>query len=185
MPDTLYLNVEQKHRGASDRNLSQQGIDTAFRRPETVSSNRNTYAGTTIIITNGKNTDDLRVIHREHPRFGPLRMTDLARTLVDIAVRPVCSGGTKAVLGAYQRAASQVSIQDLADIVDDLGHIYPYHQAIGFYLERTEAFPQEELKLLQDMGLKYEFYLDRAIENRNFSNSWKLWYPAEWDLPVH
>ena len=69
------------------------------------------------------------------PDYGPLRFTNLERTLIDAAVRPVYAGGVFEVRKAYQLAKEKVSVNRLAALLQKLNYIYPYHQAIGFYLE--------------------------------------------------
>ena len=64
---------------------------------------------------------------------GPLRFTNLERTLIDATVRPVYAGGVFEVRKAYELAKEKVSVNRLAALLQKLDYTYPYHQAIGFY----------------------------------------------------
>ncbi|HQM85588.1 MAG TPA: hypothetical protein PLD55_12990, partial [bacterium] len=53
---------------------------------------------------------------------------------------------------------------------------YPYHQVLGFLLERSGA-PEEQLSLFENIGVRYRFYLDREITEPVLSKRWNLIYP--------
>jgi hypothetical protein len=57
-----------------------------------------------------------------------------------------------------------------------LGHLYPYHQAIGFHLERA-GYSGPALDLLRGMGFDFDFYLTHRMEDRDYSKQWRLYYP--------
>ena len=63
--------------------------------------------------------------------------TTLERTLIDITVRPIYSGGVNAVLDAYKKSIGKVSVKKIIAILDTINFIYPYYQAVGFYLEKA------------------------------------------------
>ncbi|HPV21739.1 MAG TPA: hypothetical protein PK102_08915, partial [bacterium] len=61
-----------------------------------------------------------------------------------------------------------------------LNYIYPYHQAIGFLLEKA-GFPEKDLALFENMGIKHKFYIDYEISDRSLSKRWNLIYPSAFD----
>jgi hypothetical protein len=70
----------------------------------------------------------------------------VARTLVDIAVRPGYAGGARRVLDAYRSALARndagVLIDELTETLNALSHVYPYHRAVGFYVEKAALMKQ-------------------------------------------
>ena len=87
-PTTVYINSEQKATGARPGSVRQEGIEAAFKRPVRMSNNRASYEDREICLLNGKNTGQFGVINRKYPKHGSVHITSLARTLIDIVVRP-------------------------------------------------------------------------------------------------
>jgi hypothetical protein len=148
------------------------------RTPASLGS-RARHEGLEICQISGKNTGDLGVIEAEHPRHGKVRFTSLERTLIDAAVRPEYAGGPEVVLQAYAAGAAMASPKRIADLLEQLDHTYPYHQVIGFYLERSGRYVQEAVDLFRRQPMEFDFYLDRCIPERAYSARWRLYYPRE------
>jgi predicted transcriptional regulator of viral defense system len=106
-----------------------------------------------------------------------LYYTDLERTLIDITVRPAYAGGVQEVLKAYTNAAKKVSVNRISALLDKLDFIYPYHQAIGFYLEKSGAYKDNQIKLISKKDMKFDFYLTYDMKEMLYSEKWKLFYP--------
>jgi len=101
--------------------------------------------------------------------------TDLERTLIDISVRPVYSGGVFEVLEAYKLAKGKLDVSKLASYLKKMQFTYPYEQLIGFYLEKANYWEKEIELFLKKQ--KFNFYLTYDIRNKEFSDKWKLFYP--------
>ena len=129
-------------------------------------------------MINGKQTGNLGVIQKQISPELIILVTDLERTLVDIVVRPAYSGGVENVIYAFQFARSKVSIQKLVEIYRALNFIYPYHQSIGFYLEKSGVYDEQEInRFLNFDEKKWNFYLDYQMQNPNYNEKWHLFYP--------
>ena len=69
----------------------------------------------------------------------------------------------------------------LAATLKKLNYIYPYHQAIGFYLEKA-GYKKSLINLLQDFEIKYDFYLTYQIKDKEslkYSPKWRLYFPKD------
>jgi hypothetical protein len=107
-----------------------------------------------------------------------LDVTNIERTLVDIAVRPAYAGGVYQVLAAYEGARGHASAEKIEAILKNPQYKYPYHQSIGFYMERA-GFSEQELSPLKELGLEHDFYLDYGMAKTNidYNDSWRLFHP--------
>ncbi len=176
-PKTIYLNVEQPKKIFNIGKLEQINIDRAFKNKVRVSNNKATYEDVTIVVLNGMRTEEFGVMDYKGPNGENLRVTNLERTLIDIAVRPVYSGGIYEVLNAYRLAASKVSINKLAAYLRTLNYTYPYHQVIGFYLQKAGVYSESQIDLLRTFETTHKFYLIHNMKEMEYSEEWKLFYP--------
>jgi hypothetical protein len=180
VPKTIYLNHEQRLKSQSTGGLAQERIDAAFRRKARESNNVINFDAFRICLINGKNTDQLGVVS-ESATYGDdepvvVRMTNLERTLIDITVRPAYAGGVFEVLKAFELAKDEVSINALAAMLQKIGHTYPYHQAIGFYLERA-GYRDSQLDLIRRFPMNYDFYLAHDMGATDYVKDWRLYIP--------
>jgi predicted transcriptional regulator of viral defense system len=177
VPKTTYLNAEQPNASVTTGPLTQAAIHGAFRGKARVSGNVAETKDFRVCIISGKNTGNLGVIEKTAvPGAGPLRFTNLERTLIDIAVRPVYAGGVFEVRKAYELAMGKVSVEKLVRMLRKLVYTYPYHQAIGYYLERAEYEPSQ-VKLLHELPMEFDFYLTHQMSQTDYVKKWRLFVP--------
>jgi len=176
IPATFYVNKEQSPKESSGT-LTQESLDRAFasnaRQSNLVLSDAN---GRRFVILAGKFTGKLEVSEIDGPSGELLSLTKLERTLIDITVRPNYAGGVAKVLEAWTTARDRASINIVMATLKKLGYLYPYHQAIGFYLERA-GYDARALDLVRRPGLEFDFYLTHGIKEKSYSKEWRLFYP--------
>lgn len=177
IPKTVYLNAEQTPKPQSAGGLAQERIDAAFKRAPRTSNNVAVYEDRRICLLSGKNTGELGVDNVEGSEGETLRVTGIERTLIDITVRPYYAGGVFEVLEAYRRAADRVSINKLTAMLKKIDYVYPYHQAVGFYLERCGAYRDSQIRLLRKIEMHYDFYLTYQMKSPDYSKDWRLFFP--------
>ncbi len=85
------------------------------------------------------------------------------------------------ILNAYRKAAGKVSARELMSVLENIQHAYPYHQAIGFLLEKSGNWNEEEIAVFRNTAMQYDFYLDYEMHEPCFSRTWRLYYPASLD----
>jgi predicted transcriptional regulator of viral defense system len=178
VPKQIYVNKAQSPKPSPKGNMTQEGIDRAFRNKQRVSTYECTFDEGRCLLLSGKNTGDYGVVELKGANDETLRVTGLERTLVDIAVRPVYSGGVYEVLEAYRAAVTrpEFSSNVVLATLKKLDYRYPYHQAIGFYLERAGAKPSL-LERFKRLGLNFDFYLDYAMPTTAYDSTWRLHFP--------
>ncbi len=176
LPNAVYFNQEQRATGGGGK-LTQAGIGNAFRGRCRVTSNVASFRERSIHLLNGQNTGQLGVIATDLADGSHIRLTNIERSLIDAAVRPVYSGGVFEVAKAFARAHGQLSVNKLVATLRHLHFTYPYHQSIGFYLERTGLYPASHLDLLRNLPIKFDFYLDYGMESPDYDAGWRLFVP--------
>ena len=176
VPKTIYVNKEQTPKGSARRGLTQAAIDRAFSgRPR-----RSLYAYTAekhrYVLLSGKSTGRLGVTEVALPSGERVAATDLERTLIDIVVRPAYGGGPDELVRAYEGAKERVSGKKLVATLGKLDYVYPYHQCIGFLMEKADYAPAT-VKLLSKREIIWNFYLDYGMSDMAYSERWRLFYP--------
>lgn len=179
VPKTIYLNHEQRPQ-PQNPHLEQGRIAAAFSRRPRVSQNAIDFGDVRVCMVNGMHTNQLGVVDEEVSYDGDtkvrVRLTNIERTLIDITVRPAYSGGVFEVQKAFRLAKDQVSVNALAAMLRKLKYVYPYHQAIGYYLERA-GYKSSLLDLLRSFPMDYDFYLAHEMGETEYVEGWRLFVP--------
>ena len=173
----IYVNKEQSLKN-SKGNLTQAAIDRAFANKQRTSAYIVTHRKTRMVLLSGKHSGRLGVMKSTGPQGEQLELTDLERTLIDIAVRPAYAGGARAVARSYLSALQKISVSRIAKLLQDLNYVYPYHQVLGFYLQNA-GHPPSALQPLREPGLKFDFYLEHGMKQSAFDSTWRLYVPEE------
>ena len=177
LPKTTYLTVEQFNASVSRGEMSQGSIDRAFQGNPRISGNVAETNEFRVCIVQGKNTGRLGVVEEKIlADAGPLRLTNLERTLIDITVRPVYSGGVHEVAKAFELAKDKLSVNSLTAMLKQLRYTYPYHQAIGYYLERA-GYKSSLLDLLRKLPMDFDFHLAHKMGATEYVKAWRLFVP--------
>lgn len=171
----VFVNREQSPKSGS-LSLTQGAINRAFSHKQRQTNLVYEYDSWKFIFLNGKNTDNLGVEISKGLSGEPLRVTNIERTLIDIVVRPSYAGGPDTVLDCYKSVRSRIKVIGLITILKKLHHAYPYHQAIGFYMQKA-GYAVRDYEKLRSLGLKYDFYLAHDLKDASYDRHWRLFYP--------
>jgi len=177
IPKTIYLNIAQTRKARPSLDLSQQSIDTAFKRPMRQSKTVAKFGDFDVCLLNSMGTGNVGVVDSKGPEGEDIRLTNVERTLIDISVRPGYAGGVFEVLKAFRNAKGKFSVNRLTAILKTLDYVYPYHQAIGFYLDRAGVYDAAATQLLRRIEMKYDFYLTYDMKDLEYSKEWRLFIP--------
>ncbi len=177
-PKITYLTVEQKNSSISHGVMAQDSINRAFAGKPRTTANIAKTKDFEICIVAGRNTERLGVVEKEIENIGRVWLTDLERTLIDITVRPIYAGGVVEVAKAFSGAKDKLSVDALAAMLKKLGYTYPYHQAIGYYLERA-GFKPSQLDLLRQQPMNFDFFLTHKMGETEYVKEWHLHVPKK------
>ena len=180
VPKVLYLSYERSSDTQWGTPLTQSAIDEAFQRPARISNNTADFNDFQVLLINSANTGELGVLNHEaqlslESRVS-VRVTNIERTLIDAAVRPAYSGGVFEVAKAFELAKNVVSVNAMGAMLSKLRFTYPYHQAIGFYLERA-GYRASSLDLMRRFPMEFDFYLTHEMSATRYVPAWRLYVP--------
>ena len=178
IPKSLYISfnksLELKDIKKNENEISQENIDIAFSKPQRITSEvyKSELDNTRFyFIQKAHKKKNIGIISNDNYSY-----TDLERTLIDIAVRPVYSGGVFEVLNAFEIAKENIDVNKLNKYLLELDYKYPYHQVIGFYMAKA-GYADEKVNLFSNYLSKYDFYLTYNMSNKEYDSEWKIYYP--------
>ncbi|MBW8467874.1 MAG: hypothetical protein K0M67_06400 [Thiobacillus sp.] len=180
VPKVLYLSHERASDTQWNTSLTQSAIDEAFLQPARVSNNYADFKNWQVLLINSANTGELGVLDHEAQLSSEsrvkVRATNIERTLIDAAVRPAYCGGVFEVAKAFELAKDVVSVNAMGAMLGKLRYTYPYHQAIGFYLERA-GYRASTLDLMRRFPMEFDFYLTHEMSATRYVQAWRLHVP--------
>jgi predicted transcriptional regulator of viral defense system len=177
IPKSIYINLEQTPKYFKKSELLQTNIDRAFFGKQRTTNNIARFEDYKIYLLSGKHTNNLGVTEIETAQGKKLKVASIERTVIDINVRPVYAGGAFQFIEAFKLAKDKVSINKLSAILQKIDYIYPYHQAIGFYLERAGVYKESQINLMKKFDMKHNFYLVHNMKETDYSEKWRIFYP--------
>lgn len=179
--DKIYVNREQSQTQSKSikGKLVQTGIDSAFKGHQRQTGLVTIFDGKKVIFVKGKSTNQLGILEFELKGKEQIRVTDLERTLIDCVVRPAYAIDPVLMIKAFKKAKTSISVSILVEYLEELDHTYPYHQPIGFYLEKAGNYTESEINLFRSKGIEYNFYLTYGMTDPAYSEDWKLYFPKD------
>jgi hypothetical protein len=188
IPKTIYLNSEKSEGYVPDRNrvedqfYEQQAIDSAFRKKPRQTKNEIEIPDKKcriVMLQSGfhRNIGVINMIFYDGSDNGiPIRCTNLERTMIDIVVRPFYSGGIFEVLKAFENAKDKISVNKMSAILKQMNFGYPYHQSIGFLLERA-GYKESLVNIFRQQQMVRDFYITYEINEPIYCREWRLFIP--------
>jgi len=177
IPKSIYVSYNKGHNypiNHNDIELEQNSIDSAFSKSQRMTSEiyKSELDNTRFYFIQKAYIEKNVGITFENS----YSYTDLERTLIDITIRPAYSGVVFEVLAAFEIARNNVDIFKINEYLLKLNYIYPYHQLIGFYMDRA-GYDKEIIDSVFLKNTVYNFYLTYNMSNKEFDTKWKVYYP--------
>jgi uncharacterized ParB-like nuclease family protein len=79
-------------------------------------------------------------------------------------------------LEAFKSARDRMSVNVLIATLKKLDYVYPFHQAIGFYMQRA-GYEQQRIDRVRKIPITLDFYLAHGIREKNYNSFWRLYFP--------
>jgi hypothetical protein len=172
-PKQIYLTWERiNYKPNINNQILQSSVDAAFNKPPRITTNKRVYKRFTINQINGQSQHSIGIV----PFREVYKVSDIERTLIDIAVRPFYSGGVTQVLGAFRNSIGIIDPEKLFDYYSKMHFVYPYHQVIGFYLEKA-GYNESDYRRFLELPMNLNFYLTYNMVSKDYSEKWKLFIP--------
>lgn len=177
IPKSIYVSYGKGHSYPTDRNeikLEQSSIDLAFSKAQRITSEsyKSELDNTRFYFIQKAYIEQNVGITFQNGYYH----TDLERTLIDIAIRPAYSGGVFEVLEAFEIARDIVDIERINEYLEKLNYIYPYHQLIGFYMDKA-GYNKKIIDKIFLKNIVNNFYLTYNMSNKEFDTKWKIYFP--------
>ena len=186
VPKTIYINQEKPPSSDFDRDVDtvyeQEAIDRAFKKQPRATKNEielpvEQYR---VVMLQSAYHEGLGIIdgifHEGSEEGLPVRYTDLERTMIDIVTRPFYAGGVAEVAKAFENAKGKLSVNKMSAMLKKMGFGYPYHQAIGYYLERA-GYKTSLVDIFRRQPMVRDFYLTHGLDKTTYCREWRLHVP--------
>lgn len=176
VPKTIFITVPQPRKRTEETRLTQEQINLAFSKEAKATKAVAKMGSYRVARLTGMETHGLGIVENNEPGWGTVHVTDLERTLIDMVVRPNYAGGIHHVLEAFRLARGRVSSNRLAAFARQIDFVYPYHQSIGFMLERA-GYDERSTRLFRRMEKTHDFFLTHGMGDADYSVEWRLYFP--------
>jgi len=175
-PKTLYISEEIHDTYYNENKLNQESLNRVFSKEQRTTTNiyKDEISNERYVLVEKKlNIKNIGIIKGNTFNYPT---SDIERTLIDCVVRPQYSGGIFSVLEAFRLANDALDTNKLDSYLDDLNYTYPYHQLVGFYLERA-GYTKSKLKPFIKKTSEFKFYMTYNLSNKKLDSKWNIYYP--------
>lgn len=186
VPKTIYINQEKSPSSGlghdEDAVYEQEAIDQAFKKPPRATKNEIELPEEQrrVVMLQSAYHEGLGIIdgtfNDGSERGLPIRYTDLERTMIDIVTRPFYAGGVAEVAKAFENAKGKLAVNKMSAMLKKMGFGYPYHQAIGYYLERA-GYKASLVDIFRRQSMVRDFYLTHGLDKTTYCSKWRLHVP--------
>lgn len=186
VPKTIYINQAKLPSSDlghdEDTVYEQEAIDQAFKKPPRASKNEIELPEEQcrVVMLQSAYHEGLGIVdgtfNDGSERGLPIRYTDLERTMIDIVTRPFYAGGVAEVAKAFENAKDKLAVNKMSAMLKKMGFGYPYHQAIGYYLERA-GYKASLVDIFRRQPMVRDFYLTHGLDKTTYCREWRLYVP--------
>jgi hypothetical protein len=182
VPNTVYWCQETSapRKGRSKQQLTEARIRSAFVKPSHHTSfvvKHNDHD--IVVIERARGTDHgvVTVRRKQSPCPAGSRVATLERALIDAVVSPHYNGGITSLCEYFRAAKGRLKTQKLLEVYRKLEFVYPYAQAIGFFMDHA-GMPDHAEELRRVYPPRQRFYVDHGARSTwIYDERWMISYP--------
>lgn len=169
----IFLSQELTQKNVSEINnsLSQNSIDSAFKKDYRRTHMLGKYENKNIVFLSPKHTNYYEVITNDDG----IRVSSINRSFVEMIVNVQYFKSSKNIIETFQPLKDKLDIDIIYNVVEKFDFIYPYFQSVGFYLHQI-GFTNKQLNKFKDKVENLKFYTDKKQENYQYDNYWQIYY---------
>lgn len=182
VPKTVYVCTESnaKKKRTNDE-LNDSKLRQAFLKPSRHTKFRFEFREFDIVVTEKMAGTGSGVVSSETAAGllpSSARIAGVERALIDAVVCPQYNGGVSSIPDYFKHAHGKIDVRKLIGIYRELDFIYPYFQAIGFFMERT-GMPELANAVRAEFTPQNKFYIDHSAKaSWKYDDRWMIYYPG-------
>lgn len=167
----LSQELSQKNTSTTNKSLSQDSIDNAFKKDYRRTNMIGEYEHKHIVFLSPKHTNYYEVITNEDG----IRLSSINRAFVEMIVNVQYFKSSKEIINTYKPLKDKLDIDIIYNVVERFDFIYPYFQCVGFYLHKI-GFTNKDLKRFKTKVSNISFYTDKKQNNYQYDTYWKMYW---------
>ncbi len=182
VPSTVYWCQETAapKKGRSEQQVTDARMRAAFVKPNKRTSFVLSHNDSDIVIverTRGTDHGVLPVRSKHSPCPAGSRVATLERALIDAVVSPQYNGGITSLCDYFRMAKKKLKTKRLLEIYRKLEFVYPYAQAIGFFMAHS-GMPEQAESIRRVYPPRQRFYVDHGAKTFwVYDEHWMICYP--------
>jgi hypothetical protein len=182
VPNTVYWCQETsaRRKGRSKQQVTDARIRAAYVKPSCHTSFVLKQGDHNLVIIERTRETDHGVVtvrRKQSPCPAGSRVATLERALIDAVVSPHYNGGIGSLCEYFRVAKGRLKTQKLLEIYRKLEFVYPYAQAIGFFMENAGMTDHAE-EVRRVYPPRQRFYVDHGAKSTWIYNErWMISYP--------
>ncbi|MEA1915187.1 MAG: hypothetical protein U9N30_07705 [Campylobacterota bacterium] len=150
--------------------LTQDSIDSAFKKAPRKTKNYGTKDGKNIVILEPKSANMNTIIN-----FNGYKVSSINRTFIEMIVNVQYFKSPKHLIDLFINLKDKIDPKRVCIIIENFDFIYPYQQLAGFYLEKV-GFSRKELTYFKKEVKKFKFYTQKAKSEYQYDSYWQIYY---------
>lgn len=150
--------------------IHQEDIDQAYEKEYRYTSSIATYKNNHVIYLTPKHTGRFEVV-----RYNEYYVSSVHRAFVEMIIHVQYFKSFETVIEIFKPLKNRLDVKRIFKVLEIFDLIYPYHQLIGFSLEKV-GFYKNDLDLFKKQVSDLKFYTQKSKIKYTFDSYWNIYY---------